>query len=630
MRRLETFLGGNTKNLIQEIFHEHQTLIALTSVIVFGTSAQWLSWKLRLPSILLLLASGFVAGPILHLINPDELFRQTLFPFVSMSVAIILFEGSLSLKLSELKEIGVVLGYLLTIGVIVTWALGAAGAYYILYFPKPTAILLGAILVVTGPTVIGPILRQIRPIGQVGPIARWEGIVIDPIGAVLAVLVFETFRPHSGDGTWVATGNMVWTIVYGCGIGAAAAIILARLIKRHAIPDHLESLVTLLFVLTAFAGSNILQDESGLVAVTLMGVIMANSGVTLKHIVEFKESLSLLLISGLFILLAARVELSSFVELGWRGPLFVAFMILLVRPIAIFASTFTSNLTWQEKVFLSWLAPRGIVAAAVSSVFAIELGADGQGLVPATFLLIVGTVVVYGLTAFPLARRLGLATSDPQGVLILGANKLARMVGIAIQEAGFPVLLVDTNHWNISTARMEGLRTKNADILNEDTANLLDLGGIGRLIALTSNDEVNSLGAIHFSSLFGRANVFQLTPWRRAERQEKSVDYLRARFLFGEDLSYQRIVERIDAGSVIKATGLSDEFTYKQFQEAHGGTAIPMFITQNRKLTVVDAEHFHPKAGQKLIALMDKKHQEKSQPASDQTVDPSRQLPEIE
>lgn len=605
--------------ILAEQTHNNFALIALTAVIVFGTSAQWLSWKLRLPSILLLLASGFLAGPVLHLINPDELLGEILFPFVSMSVAIILFEGALSLKMSELKEIGSVLTYLLTIGVLVTWGLGSLGGIYILGLPQATSILLGAILVVTGPTVIGPILRQIRPVGQVGPIARWEGIVIDPIGAILAVLVFETYRPlmDSGvnEGTRIALENLGWTIFYGGGIGAVAALTLAFFLKRHAIPDHLESLVTMMFVLMAFSASNVMQEESGLVAVTLMGVIIANSGVTLKHIVEFKESLSLLLISGLFILLAARVQLSSIQELGWRGPLFVAFMIIIVRPLSIFASTLTSNLTLKEKLFLSWLAPRGIVAAAVSSVFAIHLGDDGYGLVPATFLLIVGTVVVYGLTAFPLAKRLGLATSDPQGVLILGANQLARRVGQAIQEAGFPVLLVDTNRWNNAAARMDGLRTKNTDILNENAVDELDLGGIGRLVALTPNDEVNSLGAMHFSAIFGRANVFQLTPWRRAEKHEKSVDYLRARFLFGEELSYQRLVERLDAGAVIKATKLTPEFTYEEFQKEYGGNAIPLFVTQNRKLTVLDAEHAHPKPGQKLIALVDQSEADRQRAA---------------
>ncbi|MEW4490536.1 sodium:proton antiporter [Thalassoglobus sp. JC818] len=592
--------------------HETDLLISLTLIVVFGTGAQWLSWKLRLPSILLLLASGFIAGPVLNVVDPDKLLGPLLFPFVSISVAVILFEGSLSLKLPELKQIGAVLGYILSVGVFITWGLIALGAYYILDFSVFASILLGAILVVTGPTVIGPLLRQIRPIGQVGPIARWEGIVIDPIGAVLAVLVFEAYAPLLSEGvnqsSIVALQNLLSTILYGGGIGAAAAIILAWVLKNHAVPDHLESLVTLLFVLTAFTASNLCQEESGLVAVTLMGVMLANSGVTLKHILEFKESLSLLLISGLFILLAARVELRSIVQLGWRGLAFVAFVILIVRPVAIFISTAFSQLNWKERLFLSWMAPRGIVAAAVSSVFAFKLseyGTEGEQFVSATFMVIVGTVVVYGLTAFPLARKLGLASSNPQGVLLLGANELARAIGGAIQEAGIVVLLVDTNRWNIATARMEGLRTSSVNILDENAAHSLDLGGIGRFLALTPNDEVNSLGAMHFAELFGRANVFQLTPWRRAEKQERSVSHLRARFLFGEDYSYQTLVDRLDSGAVIKTTKLTSEFTFKDFQEAYGGDAIPLFTIHNSKLAILDSTSPEPKVGQKLIAIVD-------------------------
>lgn len=590
---------------------EHDLLVPLTLVVVFGTGAQWLSWKLRLPSILLLLASGFIAGPMTGLVDPDELFGHLLFPFVSMSVAIILFEGSLWLKLSELREIGATLTYLLSVGVFVTWGLASLAAHLILGFSPFLSILLGAILVVTGPTVIGPLLRQIRPIGQVGQIARWEGIVIDPIGAVLAVLVYEARAPFlsSGlqQGAWVAVENLLMTLVCGGGMGGLAAIILAWVLKKHAVPDHLESLVTMLFVLTAFTVSNQLQAESGLVAVTLMGVILANAKITLKHILEFKESLSLLLISGLFILLAARVEWSSFLELGWRGVVFVAFMILVVRPIAVQLSTLGSRLNRKERLFLSWLAPRGIVAAAVSSVFAFRIGEDAQQLVPATFLVIIGTVVVYGLTSFPLARRLGLASSDPQGVLILGANALARSIGSALQEAGIVVLIVDTNRHNIGAARMAGLRTANVNILDEHSVQGLDLGGIGRFIAMTPNDEINSLSAMRFSELFGRANVFQLVPWRRSEKQEQTAAHLRARFLFGENNSYQHLLDRLDAGGEIKTTKLTAEFSYGEFQEKHGGDAVPLFAVQDKKLTIFSDKSVLPKAGQRLIALVDSK-----------------------
>jgi len=585
-------------------------LIALSAIVVFGTGAQWLAWRMRLPSILLLLGCGFLAGPVLHIVDPDQMFGDLLFPFVSLCVAVILFESSLSLYFSELRVIGAVLLWLLTVGALITWGLGTLGAFSILHMPLFPSVLLGAILTVTGPTVIGPILRQIRPIGPVGPISRWEGIVIDPIGAILAVLVFEAYRSTMdagvNQGSWIVIENLTLTLISGTLCGFAAAFILVRLIRNHALPDHLESLVTLLFVVLAFTGSNMVQRESGLIAVTLMGILVANSGVSLKQVLEFKESLSLLLISGLFILLAARVEPAAFTALGWRGPAFVAFMILVVRPLAIVVSTVTSKLSWKERLFLAWMAPRGIVAASVASVFAIELGSeDGAGLVPATFLLIVGTVVIYGLTAYPLAIRLGLASRDPQGLLVVGAHEAARAIGHAIQQAGFPILLVDTNHRNLRAARMEGLRTIDMNILQEGVAEHLDLGGIGRLLALTPNDEVNALAAMNLAELFGRANVFQLTPWRQVERNEQPASHLRSRYLFSPDLTFDRLQQRLEAGDQIRTTKLTREFDFSQFQEVHQQRAIPLFRIQNNSLTICDAEaRLEFKPGDTVIALV--------------------------
>ncbi|MEZ6066036.1 MAG: cation:proton antiporter [Planctomycetaceae bacterium] len=299
-------------------------LVALAAVLVLGTAGQWIAWKVRLPSILLLLTLGVIAGPVTGLVQPDAMLGSLLFPVVSLSVAIILFEGSLSLKLRELREIGGVLISLLTVGVLVAWVLISLSAYTILDFSPFKSILLGAVLVVTGPTVIGPLLRHVRPVGRVGPIARWEGIVIDPVGAVLAVLVFEAHLAASNAGvetaSWSVFGGLVRTIVLGGGIGALAAWIVGQIIKRHMTPDYLQSPVVLMFVLAAFVASNLVQHESGLLAVTVMGVVLTNlKGVAIHQILEFKENLSVLLVSSLFILLAARLNLDTFSELGWRG-----------------------------------------------------------------------------------------------------------------------------------------------------------------------------------------------------------------------------------------------------------------------------------------------------------------------
>lgn len=586
--------------------HQQSILIALTSLIVFGAGAQWLAWRLRLPSILLLLGCGFLAGPALQIVRPDEMFGELLFPLISICVAVILFEGSLSLHFAELKEMGAVLLWLLTVGMLITWGLAIFGAHLLLGMPWFPSVLLGAILVVTGPTVIGPILRQIRPSGIVGPIARWEGIVIDPVGAILAVLVYEAYSSSVENGTpWVIAQGLIMSILAGGISGSVAAIAVIRLLRNHKIPDHLESLVTLLFVVLSFTCANLVRSESGLIAVTVMGVLVANSKISLKQILEFKESLSLLLISGLFILLAARVHPEAFTALGWRGVAFVAFMILVVRPVSILASTWTSKLNWREKVFLSWFAPRGIVAAAVASIFAIKLSPeDGAGLVPAVFTLIVGTVVVYGLTTYPLARKLGLASDDPQGLLIVGAHAFSQSVGRIVQESGFPVLLVDMNRRNISTARMQGLRTANMNILQEEIGEHLDLGGIGRLLAMTSNDEVNTLASMNLADLFGRANVFQLAPWRQLEKNEQQAPHLRARYLFNKGLTLEQIKSRMDAGDEVRATRLTKEYDLARFLEAQGGQAIPLFVISGPRLTIVDAEEkLAARAGDTLITL---------------------------
>ncbi len=600
--------------------HGEHLGVAIAALFLLGTAAQWIGSWLRLPSILFLLAFGIIAGPVTGFLHPDEMLGDVLFPAVSLAVAVILFEGSLNLRFRELGEIGGSLLSLLTIGVLTTWGGGTLLAHFLLGFGWLKSLLLGSILVVTGPTVIGPLLRQIRPIGRVGSIARWEGIVIDPIGAVLAVLVFEagaearatwlnggTITAFEGAGV-AATLGLLKTIVAGGGIGAIAGLGLGWLLRRHTIPDHLQNPVTLMFVVAAFTASNLIQHECGLVAVTVMGVVLANQpGTDIEHILEFKENLSVLLISTLFILLSARLDMAGFSMLGWRGVAFLVAMILVVRPLSVWLSTMRSSLTWQEKVFISWLAPRGIVAAAVSSVFALRMDDEGTGLVPATFLIIIGTVCVYGFTAFPLAKKLGLAVENPQGVLIAGAHAGVRAIAHALQDAGFQVLLVDVNRWNIQAARMEGLPTREGNILSERLLERLNLGGIGRFLAMTPNDEVNSLAALHLRSLFGRAEVYQIFPHRRSEKQESAPQSVRARLLFGEDVINQLLNERFEQGAIVKITKLTEEFNYEAFQRRYQGTAILLFVINESgqlKVVTVDDE-MAPKPGQTVIALVD-------------------------
>lgn len=587
-------------------------LVALTLVLVLGTAAQWVAWRVRLPSILLLLVLGFVAGPLLKWINPDRLLGDLLFPLVSLAVAIILFEGGLTLRWSELRAVGRVLVPILTLGVLIVWALATIGGVWILNMPVSIALLLGAILTVTGPTVIGPLLREIRPTGKVGPIAKWEGIVVDPIGAVLAVLVFQAieFGQHGTlSGTvWIAGKSLMMTVVVGTLLGGAAAWLLAMSMRKFAIPDHLQTPVTLVVVLATFTTSNILQHESGLLTVTLMGLILANqSQVSVKHIVEFKENLRVLLIAGLFILLSARLRWEQFSAIGWREGLFVLWLILVVRPVSIWISTMGSSLTNQERGFLAWFAPRGIVAASVASVFALQLGAGAAGLVETIFCVVVGTVTVYGLTSGWLARRLGLSRENPQGLLIVGAHQMAREIAAAVQASGVPVLLVDSSRDNVSAAHMAKLPAKQVNVLSEGAIDQLDFGGLGRMLALTSNDEVNTLATQHFAEMFGRRETYQLPPKGELKEKTKTAAHLRrGRLLFGAGITYQELQRRFNEGAKVKRTRLTEEFGLADFAAQYGPEALTLFIaSDDGTLTVMSTDTTEkPKPRQWLISLV--------------------------
>ncbi|GAB4429786.1 MAG: sodium:proton antiporter [Anaerolineae bacterium] len=590
-------------------------LTGIALILVLGISAQWLAWKLRLPSILMLLLFGFFAGPITHLLDPDEVLGDLLFPVVSISVAIILFEGGLSLKRSEIRTTGHVVRNLVSVGALVTWAIAVAGAIYILELSFPLALLFGAILVVTGPTVIIPLLRHVRAVGPVSSIAKWEGIVNDPIGAILAVLVFEgIIAVEFQAATATIIISLLQTVLVGVLLAMAGAYGLAFMLRRYWVPDYLQAAVALMVAVGAFALSNIVQKEAGLVTVTLMGIILTNQkGLNIKPIIEFKENLGLLLLSALFIILSARLDLAELAHIGPRSLLFLVLLVLVARPASVLAATAGSGLKWGEKVFLMWMAPRGIVAAAVTSVFALELAeeagmAEAELLVPEIFLVIVGTVTIYGLSAAPLGRWLGVAQPNPQGNLIVGAHHWARLVGRALQQEGFKVLLIDANHENVTAARLAGLPAVYGNVLSENIHHDLELGAFGRLLALTPNDEINALATLHFAEVFGRANVFQLHPKESETSLQEVVPLpLRGRLLFSTDVTCDRLTRRFEGGATVKRTPLTERFGLRDFQAMYGPSAIPLFlIDENHVLHVFSAENRPtPRAGHVLISLVD-------------------------
>ena len=610
-------------------------LLDITTVIVLGIGAQWIAWRFRLPSILLLLMAGFLAGPVIGLLSPASLQGDWLFAFVSVSIGIILFEGGLSLRISELQAVGSAVRNLITIGVLITWGLAAFFAHTVMDFNLELAILIGAILTVTGPTVVVPLLRHVRPKGRVSTVAKWEGITIDPVGAILAVLVLETLllihEPAASEGHTGFSAAVEHVVIglgleifVAIGVSVAATFFLLIILKQRMVPDFLRNPVTLMIVVAAFVVSNVLNEESGLLTTTIMGIALANQPYApVQRIIEFKENLQVLLIGSLFILLSARLDLSALDYINVQSLIFLGLLVVLVRPLSVYFSTLGTQLEWEEQTFLAWLAPRGIVAAAVASLFAYQLRDiypdQVDAVVPTIFFVIVGTVAIYGLTAAPLARWLGIAEPNPDGILFVGAGDWVRHVAKFLHEHGQEVHLVDANADHVRRARESGLSAQRANALSETVLDDLDLSSIGRLLITIPNDEVASLTALHFSEVFETTDIYQLAAQhesRHAERGEMPK-HLRGRPLFGETTSYADIDDQFDEGGTIRAFDLDQEsglfedeskeyYTYEDLQEQTGDiTVIPLFILRGDELVIVSEEsNFALRQGDTLISMV--------------------------
>ncbi|MDX1547379.1 MAG: cation:proton antiporter, partial [Rhodothermales bacterium] len=409
-----------------------------------------------------------------------------------------------------------------------------------------------------------------------------------------------------------AVEGLLLTIFISIGISVMGAALLIVLLHRRLVPDYLQSSIALMIVVSTFALSNVLQEESGLLEVTLMGIIMANQKyVPLRRITEFKENLQVLLISSLFVLLSARLDLSALDYIDTRALIFLGVLIFVIRPVAVAVSSLGTTLKWQEQAFLAWLAPRGIVAAAVAALFAFRLEPiypnEIGALVPLVFLVIVGTVAVYGLTISPIARYLGLAHPNPQGVLILGAHTWAQRIGEAVKELGFKVQLIDANVKNIEQARRKGLAANTANALSESIIDDLDLGGVGRFLALTPNDEVNSLAALHFTEVFESTEVFQLAarPESRTERADELAQHLRGRPLFGESTTFTTFSDLFNSGGEVATFELTDELTYEALRARYDDEVVLLFVRRGTDLLVHSEEgQLTPQQGDTVIVFL--------------------------
>ena len=595
----------------------------LALVLVVSVVAQWLAWQVKLPSILLLLLIGFGLG---RFVDPEQVLgRQVLFGGVTIAVGIILFEGSMSLRLKHVRDLGRPVIRLCTVTVAIAWVLITLFAW-LLGFQLQVALLVGAILVVTGPTVLAPILRQLRPTRRVSSLLRWEGIVVDPIGAVLAVLVFQgVLIGGVGEAVPQLLLAVVKTAVIAFGIAIAVGVLLEFFMRRHMIPDFLHGVTFLAAAVGAMVGSNALQDQSGLVTVTVLGIFVGNRpDLHVEHVAEFKEHLQVLFVGGLFVVLAGRIAPAAVLEVAPKALLFVLLLVVVVRPVSVLAGLWGTRVTRQERVLLACMAPRGIVAAAVSSIFALSfvqraresgepglehLATQASQLAPLVFVVIVCTVAIYGLGVGRLAERLGLASPSPQGILFVGDDDWVVQSAKVLTESRIQTLVLSRHYRSLAGARMSGLSTVTANILSDYAVRDMEMAGIGSLIACTREEEVNATAAREFAHLLGRANVYQL---RRALSEDRSNDqrkaeasHLTARAPFRPALSYAEMADRVERGMTVKRTKLTEEFTLAHFMERYGEETVLMFAIKEEGSVDVLHEHMRiPQTGVSVVALV--------------------------
>lgn len=585
--------------------------LLLAGIVVLGVLSHWLAWRLRLPSILFLLLIGLLVGPVTGVVRPDEIFGESLFPFVSLSVAIILFEGSLTLRWAELRGIGAAVWGLVTVGAAVTFALVTLFAHWLLGMPLALAALVGAICTVTGPTVVVPMLRAIRPVASVSKTLRWEGIVVDPIGAMLAILVVEFMRSRSLEALAVELG---WLLGAGVGAGLIGGFGLAFLLRRHLIPWYLRNVVALAFVLAVFAVSNQIAHEAGLLAVTVMGVALANMRqINVDDILDFKESLTLLLVAVLFITLAARLDFAEFASMSLGLPVFLLAVIFVARPVAVFVSTAFSRLGLREKLLISWVSPRGIVAAAVASLFALELrdrGVDGaELLVPTIFSVIVGTVLLQSATAGRVAAWLRLSNPDPRGIIILGAGAANRAFARKLKERDYPVLFVDSVWEDVRRARMDGFETYYGRIVSEHAERLLETGNYAYLFAMSPRRDQNTLAALHLRPGLGTHAVFALqTDEQRVRHMQAFAGSLRVAHLFGKEFTDADWERLVGEGAEFRVTRFTESFGWNDYRESIPGEFLPLLGIDPRGRLHPFTDDAHPilKPGWQIVSLLPK------------------------
>jgi len=492
---------------------DHHPALTLVLALAVGIFAQSVSRHLRIPGIVLLLLAGACLGPDgLGWIDPRSL-GLGLVAVVELAVAVILFEGGLNLEISRLKREQTPIRRLVTWGALITLAGGALAARWCLDWSWMRSFVFGGLVVVTGPTVVGPLIRNLRLRPRVATVLEAEGVLIDPIGAILAALLLGVAL-QGFESIWDAPIALAISLGFGAIAGLIAGFALAGLLRvRNLVPEGYENIFALSYVLLLFQGCDEIVSHSGILAVTVAGVVVGNLRTRVdRNLREFKDQLTVLLIGLLFVLLAADVRFEDVLALGWSGLAVVGLLVLVVRPINVGLSTLGSELSLRERLFVSWIAPRGIIAAAVASVTATALESQGMAGGPElramVFLCIAGTVLLAGLTGAPMAALLKVKLPGRDVVAILGAQGLGLELALQLRKGDVPVVFLDANPWNCRRAEELGFQVIYGDALQERTLQRARFENVGSAVGLTPNQMLNSLFASRAREYFGVPNGY--------------------------------------------------------------------------------------------------------------------------
>jgi len=602
-------------------------MLELAGIIIAGILAQWIAWRFKIPAILPLILIGLLVGPVASeflsedgtkWIEPIWNGKEGLFPgdalfyFVSLSISIILFEGGLTLKTNEIKNVGPVITKLITLGSLVTFFIAAITVHFIFNLSWEISFLFSALIIVTGPTVITPILRHIPLKKDVSAILKWEGILIDPIGALVAVLVFEFISVGTGEEfTKTAFIEFGKIVLFGSSFGFTFAHALNFSINRKWIPHYLLNVFALAAVLGVFVLSDSFAHESGLLAVVVMGMVLGNSKSTyLKELLYFKESLSILLISILFILLAANINIEDLLLIyHWKTAVLFVLVVFVVRPLAVFLSARKSRLKLNEKLFISWVGPRGIVAAGIASLFGSKLVKSGvagaEYITPLVFTIVLGTVLLNATTARLFARIAGVFLKKSEGILIVGASKVSRLIASYLEKNNRHVVLIDSNHVNIEKAQKQGLDALNTNIYSETLTDNIELNDIGYLMALTGNTDINKYAINKFRKHFGENGAFRLV----TEEEMNDTTNNPKEGLFSHTDDFELLTRTAKKYPAIHEIEIKDDTHYKKLIEItiNDKDSIPLFVKDaNGELEIISSyslENRKIEKGYKLVYL---------------------------